>query len=401
MGLTRDIWRGAAICVALAMAPSRVLAYRTLQDDPALELSSAATFSDSPTWELYPDALDTSRWVDLEQAALGAFDTWGGPSCTSFAGNYRGLSSTPAARGDGRSTVSVVSAGWSALGLPSGKGATTDVQITRDATGHAVIVEADVYLNMDQNRFSFEGVPTSGELDLRGVLTHEIGHLLGLLHPCEHSSADAPECATAEASTCMYPDYTGTSQRALGADDIAGVCALYPSSSAPCSPSCAAGQTCVDGACQASCPSCVCDGGMAADGGCVSNVVQCVEDDQCGTGMCIRWGGRRGTCAPASTLGTVCEHGVDCASGLCARSVNLGYAVCTRRCDVDAECESGAACTTIGADRVCMPEVTPSPSCHVIAGLRGARSSSRYSLLALLPLLALARRRQRRTNHAL
>ncbi|HYG67140.1 MAG TPA: matrixin family metalloprotease, partial [Anaeromyxobacteraceae bacterium] len=58
-------------------------------------------------------------------------------------------------------------------------------------------------------------------IDLRNTLTHEVGHLVGLAHVARTS---------ANRSITMYPD-TGpldVSKRDLSADDVAGVCTIYP-----------------------------------------------------------------------------------------------------------------------------------------------------------------------------
>src|SRR5687767_7732367 len=59
----------------------------------------------------------------------------------------------------------------------------------------------------------------SNDVDLLTVAAHEIGHTLGLAH------SDDPRAL-------MYPSYSGP-RRSLGADDVAGVQALYGVASAP------------------------------------------------------------------------------------------------------------------------------------------------------------------------
>ncbi|MFO0589383.1 MAG: matrixin family metalloprotease [Polyangiaceae bacterium] len=77
------------------------------------------------------------------------------------------------------------------------------------------ILDADIEINHAYNEI------TTGDAnvvyDLRSILTHEIGHFLGLDH------SDDP------AST-MYADYEpgSTEQRSLEDDDIAGLCDAYP-----------------------------------------------------------------------------------------------------------------------------------------------------------------------------
>jgi hypothetical protein len=77
-------------------------------------------------------------------------------------------------------------------------------------------------------------------LDLQEVLTHEVGHFIGLAH------VDTPGAA-------MYPGRVPgeTSGRTPSADDLAGVCAIYPTGRA--SPTCAVHRT-----------GCGCGGGPAA-----------------------------------------------------------------------------------------------------------------------------------------
>jgi hypothetical protein len=62
-------------------------------------------------------------------------------------------------------------------------------------------------------------------LDLQNTVTHEVGHLVGLAHPCESGS-----CTPALEPLTMYPQTSpgDLEKRTLHADDVAGLCTIYP-----------------------------------------------------------------------------------------------------------------------------------------------------------------------------
>jgi hypothetical protein len=63
-------------------------------------------------------------------------------------------------------------------------------------------------------------------IDFQAIVTHEVGHYIGLAHSTVDGSIMAP-------SYCQNADRCGMgtdAARALSDDDVAGVCALYPSS---------------------------------------------------------------------------------------------------------------------------------------------------------------------------
>jgi hypothetical protein len=84
-------------------------------------------------------------------------------------------------------------------------------------TETAEIYDADVELNSFDAAFTITDEPELIDADLLSVVTHEVGHFLGLSH--------APQRAAT-----MYPDYSpkDTHQRTLDADDAAGICEIYP-----------------------------------------------------------------------------------------------------------------------------------------------------------------------------
>lgn len=91
------------------------------------------------------------------------------------------------------------------------------------------IYDADVEVNTDQATFTTTPMPPTDAADLEAVLTHEIGHFLGLSH------------SEVNAATMRAIGYQlGTiGLRTLAPDDVQGVCEIYPpgqSLSSSCEP---------------------------------------------------------------------------------------------------------------------------------------------------------------------
>lgn len=77
------------------------------------------------------------------------------------------------------------------------------------------IYDADMELNTADTNFTVSD--TNVDFDLLSVVTHESGHFLGLAHSADSSATMFP----------VYNEHT-TNLRNLSADDIAGICAIYP-----------------------------------------------------------------------------------------------------------------------------------------------------------------------------
>ena len=84
-----------------------------------------------------------------------------------------------------------------------------------DETGE--IYDADIEINTANNEVTLTNPPKKVEYDLQAILTHEVGHFIGI----GHSSLD---------SAVMAPTYSpgSVAQRKLTDDDIAAVCTIYP-----------------------------------------------------------------------------------------------------------------------------------------------------------------------------
>jgi hypothetical protein len=123
-------------------------------------------------------------------------------------------------------------------------------------TSTGEIVQADTEVNAvnvfwaDLVRNPSLAAPSTA--DFQNMITHELGHVIGLAHPC-FSAADTtrlndnlgepqldctdPNLPATVANATMFPSVSmaNTSRRTLTPDDEQGACDIYPSSVATCS----------------------------------------------------------------------------------------------------------------------------------------------------------------------
>ncbi len=100
---------------------------------------------------------------------------------------------------------------WTYRGIDNSLAKTT---VTFDASTGAIL-DADIEINTATNPVTVSDGAV--QYDLQSILTHEIGHLIGIAH-------------TPDPDATMYASYEpGTIDgRTLGADDVRAVCAIYP-----------------------------------------------------------------------------------------------------------------------------------------------------------------------------
>ncbi len=365
--------------------PGVAHAYRTYVDDPEVRYP-ARWHANIVRWEFAapaPAALELAESgltvEDVQRAIAEGTSIAATPPCAHAVprAEYGGMTTVAPSPGDGRNTIAFIT-DWSALGRLPARGATTEVELEIDADGTARIVEADIYLNLEDHRFSLDGA--EGTLDVRSVIGHEWLHLLGFSHVCgADAGAGAPSCSDDPRfiESAVYPDYLGIRARYASADDLEGVCALYPASSAPCEPACSSDARCVAGACQPRPPS------------------FCASDLECdldGTRAlrCASHGESTDTCVTSGSLWTSCESSAECGSGLCLTSMSAMSRFCTSGCTTDAECPPELVCGIASGSSVCRP--APPPSC---AASPAQRRLSSWPWLVLMTVAFAARRPRR------
>ncbi len=444
---------------SVLLVSARAEAFRTGANSPDLKGTPRVRWNaDTISFQVFNAAPPGLELADVTDVLLEAVRTWGKPACSAVHFDMQGITSGHATPGDGVNTIEWLPSGWADHGFKADAAGITDVQYAKMPGGEWAIVEADMYLNGSGHAWVLRDDGAPDTRDVLSVVTHEAGHMLGLLHPCEAGGADgAPDCKSNASFTVttMYPFYMPT-QAVLSADDQAGVCFLYPPDGCA-DVKCKAGTQCVDGTCMAACgglvcaqdevcnndrceplaPPCenaACDAGISsciskADCAsallCVNGQCQaaageagdpCASATDCAAQACGTDGYCVGQCAPGDCdggtcnasagpsdcsqkfpLGAECKEANDCIGAECLAGTEKS-AVCTRACGGEhAACPLGWQCSSVQGRSVCAP---PAPShgnscsCSTAGSMRASAAGSALVVLALGS--ALGRRRRRR-----
>ena len=144
-----------------------------------------------------------------------AFQSWQNVSIANVSFLYKGTTPVPTVGQDGLNVVTFID---DSVPLGSETVASTFLFFSIDGTGNLAIQEADIALSPTV-AFSTGGDPD--KYDIQSVLTHEVGHFLGLDHSALLSSVMTPNIAIGQLD-----------QRTLSYDDMAGLASLYPQNSA-------------------------------------------------------------------------------------------------------------------------------------------------------------------------
>ncbi|HEX4421957.1 MAG TPA: hypothetical protein VH165_28790 [Kofleriaceae bacterium] len=138
---------------------------------------------------------------------------------------------------------------------PAAAGITTAVYIDDSTSARdGAILDADIEINGVDFDISVDPAPADGRnAVLQNTLTHELGHLHGLEHPClapgdpprkDNLGNAVPDCSSnlppsiTEATMYNYQDPGETKKETLSDDDIQAMCEIYPVASDPgtCAP---------------------------------------------------------------------------------------------------------------------------------------------------------------------
>lgn len=250
-----------------------------------------------PRWDKLPVPYYINRSTipgDISAFAVArvesGFEAWSNAGCTAWQVDFLGDTTDRYTYNDGKNVFQWVSSSWpNMLGdVNSVIGVTMPVWSLDGA-----IVDADMVFN--DVGFCWNDTGNNGCVDTQSIATHEEGHFLGLGHSGERSAT-------------MTPYYVvGSSMRTIEADDIEGVCALYPvggttaASAASATSAAGGGGSCdscsndsLAGTCKTSYDAC--GASLACRGfiGCINEcpddacVERCVNDYAEGAGMYIR-----------------------------------------------------------------------------------------------------------------
>lgn len=272
--------------------------------------------------------------------------------------------------------------------------------VTLGDTGGNHRAAADIVFNGAGSSWSTDDVPSG--VDVGAIASHEIGHFLGLDHPCDRNGANQEVNCNGPDRSVMTPAWGGELDRAPLPDDEAGVKALYPAGDdgATCAGPFRRGERCT------------CSGDCVEDLVCAAlfgvDDLRCTEtcasdDSDCGNGFACLLNPpvgdepASGTCVKAPETrpaGAVCTASTECATGTCALLFEVTRSVCQAPCSSTSDCDAGVCFQGFclgGVDEVDCEQPPPECGC--------ATTSSRATapgVASALLLIALVLRRARR-----
>lgn len=178
--------------------------------------------------------------ADLRAALVGAARTWQRAGCGAPRIRVAGVVERRRSEQDGASVLVFREDSWCRNGDPRDGCHDPDaVALTFAHASGGELVEADIAVNGIHHRWAvFSGdsdTRNRDHLDLQNVLTHELGHVLGLPDNCTEDRADTvglPSCFTNAAElqrSAMYPLGAAgqLTRRTISTSDRAALCARY------------------------------------------------------------------------------------------------------------------------------------------------------------------------------
>lgn len=153
---------------------------------------------------------------DLVDAIAPSFQTWRDVAGLGVEFIPLGCTDSPVNENDGINNIILITKNWGFM--PEAIAVTRNFFIGCQSAYAGQILDSDILLNGVNHRFSIG--PVDGRHDIQNILTHEIGHLLGM----GHETDDGDKNAT------MYKDadFKEIKKRTLKASDIQGIRKTYP-----------------------------------------------------------------------------------------------------------------------------------------------------------------------------
>ncbi|MFN3197780.1 MAG: matrixin family metalloprotease [Bradymonadia bacterium] len=222
----RGLMSGAVITLSASFDASAYTQTTTHEDGTPIEWPQRCL-----TWRLNELGSDDVDMTTLQETLILATEAWNQVSCSDLAFLYDGLtarSETGFNASGANANVAVFReepGSWihstSAIAL-----ATTTYCLDPEGTSsacpfHGALVDVDIEFNGVNYTFFTGDQSSSGAMDLQSTAAHEFGHFLGLAHSTEP-----------EATMHDTQEPGETHKRDLHQDDIDGICAIYPASTA-------------------------------------------------------------------------------------------------------------------------------------------------------------------------
>jgi hypothetical protein len=208
----------AALALGLPAAPQAYVRSTTAGSGCPAGAAMPLAWPSSPV----PYVVDASGTADEPGTAVldavdASFAPWQAQACTGlrFRADPR-VADPPVGFVQGGANANVVK--WLSTWTQSASALAVTLVTFRCSDG--AILDADIVLN-DAN-FAFSSSPSATTVGVQNTVTHEVGHVVGFDH-------------TPDPESTMYADaqFGETKKRDLTADDVAGLCAVYPASVAP------------------------------------------------------------------------------------------------------------------------------------------------------------------------
>ncbi len=192
-------------------------------------------------------------WNDLVNAGRAAGDVWTQAATTcgsAFRFRVERAEAPVGVANDGVNAIVLRTSGYCSDGRcdPLSMAITWTYEVDRPGTPEdGRIVEADIEINAEAYAWGSSADTAMGVNDLQSALAHELGHVLGLDHPCyepgfglprplDDQGNPAPNCASAPqaiSESALFPSSSYLAERrALSADDVRGICSIYPDTTA-------------------------------------------------------------------------------------------------------------------------------------------------------------------------